>query len=224
MNHVFVIVFLRYRLYNIFIGDDMKKATYLLAAVIGNGFGSAIMFQTHLGMSAYGASASNVSLFFGISPGFAFIVLSALFYVVAILVRKRFVFHEFVLSTLFLLTFSFLLDLFILLLPDFTNYPLYLKLIINLAGMLILLFSISLHLHVNIAVHPMDVFLRTMQLNVFKDVANGTYFSYFCAFTIAIIFGLLAGGIRDIGIGTVMTLVTSGLIMALYDKYIISKL
>lgn len=202
----------------------MKKAFYLLLAIIGNGIGSAIMFQTHLGMSAWGASASNVSLFLGITPGIAFLLVSVLFYVIAILVRKEFVLKDCLLSTVFLLSFSFLLDLFISVLPDFSTLSLALKVLINFLGMVILLGSISLHLKVNIAVHPMDVFLKTMQEVVFKNVANGTYFAYTCAFIIAITFGLLAGGIRDIGIGTVLTLATGGLIMAFFDKYVMSKL
>ena len=202
----------------------MKKTFYLVLAIIGNGLGSAIMFQTHLGMSAWGASASNVSLFFGITPGVSFIAVSALFYIIAIVVRKKFVWSQFFLSMIFLVSFSVVLDLFILWLPEFTSLHLAWKVLINILGMLILLGSISLHLYVDIAVHPMDVFLQTMQKNVFKNVLNGTYFAYSCAFVIAITFGLLAGGIRDIGSGTVLTLTLGGLVMAFYDKYVITKL
>jgi len=202
----------------------MKKIGYLILAIIGNGLGSALMFQTHLGMSAWGASASNVSLFFHITPGASFIIISVVFYITAVLVRKKFVWRDFILSTIFLVSFSLVLDLFILILPDFTTLNMVYKLGLNIIGMLILLGAISLHLFVNIAVHPMDVFLQTMQKNVFKNVLYGTYFAYSCAFIIAIVFGLLSGGIRDIGIGTVLTLTLGGLVMAFYDKYIITKL
>ncbi|GEM_PF-1655718 len=201
----------------------MKKIPYLIVAIIGNGLGSAIMFRTHVGMSAWGTSAANVSYALDITPGMAFIVVSVVFYVVSIVIRKRFVPLEMLLSMLFLLGFSGVLDFFVGVLPDFGVMRLFIRVAINFGGLLILMFSIALHIKVNLAVHPMDVFLKTMQEDVFKNVARGTYVAYGCAFLVAIVFGLIDGEIHDVGIGTVMTLMLGGAIMGFYDRTILKS-
>lgn len=201
----------------------MKQAYLLIIAVLGNGLGSALMFQTHLGMSAWGAAASNVSLFFDISPGTAFVLVSLLFYLIAIALRGSVKLLDTFLSMVFLVTFSLLLDGFIALLPDLSSQSLLLRLCWNILGMLILLGSISLHLKVNLFVHPMDVYLQAVQERL-QNVTRGTYIAYGTAFFIAVIFGLLAGNIRDIGIGTALLLVFGGMIMGWYDKQLFRRM
>ena len=144
----------------------MRKGLYLFIAVVGNAFGTALMAKTDLGMTAWGSSASNVSSFFDINLGFGFVILSVFFYVMAIIIRKKFILREMIGSMIFLLTFSFLADLFILLIPSFIDSNFILRLSINILGMMILLFSIAVHLRVHIAVHPMDVFLYVIQVKI----------------------------------------------------------
>ena len=200
----------------------MKQLGLLLLAAVGNGLGSAIMFETHIGMSAWGSAASNMSLFFGMSPGVAFIHISIWFYLIAVILNKTIVLRDMFLSMAFLIAFSGLMDGFIALIPDLTSMSMVSRIALNILGMLILLGSISLHLHINLAVHPMDVFLKAMQ-DRFDNVAIGTYLAYGSAFLVAVVFGILAGGIRDIGIGTALILVLGGVIMHGYDKVIFSK-
>lgn len=202
----------------------MKKIVFLTIAILGNGFGSALMFQTGLGMSAWGAASSNVASYFNISLGSSFLFISEVFYIIALLIMRRFNLIEIGLSTLFLFSFSIILDVFVGILPTMTEFGLVDKIAVNVVGMVILLGSISLHLKVNLAVHPLDVFLKAMQTKVFKDVIRGTYFAYTCAFSIAVVFGSLSGNIESIGIGTVLILVFGGYVMGIYDTHVTSKL
>ncbi len=203
----------------------MKKALYLFIAVIGNGLGSALMFQADLGMSAWGSAAANVSnAITFLSPGEAFIILGILFYIVALIIHKKVILYDLVLSLLFLVSFSTLLDFFLFIIPDFSVMEMWIRLLVSVIGLLILLFAIAIHLHVNIAVHPMDVYLKVMQEEVFKNVVKGTYFAYFSAFIIAILFGLWSGDVTGLGPSTILTLIFGGTIMGLYNKYIIRYL
>ena len=198
-------------------GDYMKKIGFLTIAVIGNALGTALMAETELGMTAWGSGALNLSNFFDISLGLGFVCLSILFYIIAITIRKEFIFNEFLMSFAFLFAFGVFTDIFILLLPELIQLSFVVRIMLNLFGLLILLFAIALHLRVNLAVHPMDVFLSVMHKQ-FKNVAIGTYFVYFIGFAVAIIFGLLHGVIEGVGIGTVNTLLLSGIIMKYYDN------
>ncbi|MGD9909878.1 MAG: DUF6198 family protein [Candidatus Izemoplasmatales bacterium] len=201
------------------------KISLLFVAILCNGLGSAITYQTKLGMSAYGASAANISNYLpGVTPGIAFILISAVMYIAAVLIHKKITWIDFLGSLLFLLLFSSVLDLFIMIIPQMEFWPLVLRVLMNIIGLLILLLGIAVHLKVNIAVHPMDVFLKVMQEDVFKSVVKGTYFSYGLAFIIAIIFGLLNGQITDIGFGTLFILTLGGVIMSFYNRFVLKNI
>ena len=200
----------------------MRKIVYLIIAVLGNALGTALMANTFLGMTAWGSAAFNVSNYLGITLGLGFAILSVIFYVSATLIRKKFILRECIESIIFLVSFSFFADRFVDWFPSFVGYHYVIRLLINIVGMLVLLFSIALHIKVKRAVHPMDVFLYVLQEKV-KSVRFGTYLAYAIGFSIAVVFGLLHGWIENIGEGTLLTLVCSGLLMDIYNKKILSK-
>jgi len=202
----------------------MKKTIFLLiCAVIGNALGTALMTNTSLGLTAWGSAAFNIGIFFNISFGTAFIIMAIIFYLIALLISKKVNFVEMILSLAFLVSFGTLSDLFILIIPNMTNISYVLRLMINFFGLGILIFSIALHLKILIAVHPCDVFLYQMQ-TICKSDAIGTYLTYGIAFLMAIVFGLLAGEISGINVGTVITVLFSGLMIKLYNRTLLKNL
>lgn len=200
----------------------MRTILYLFIAILGNALGTALMARTNLGMTAWGSAASNTGYLLGITLGQAFIVLSVLFYIIATLLRRKFILKEMIESTLFLLAFSFSSDYFILLIPELDGLPYYVLIILNVCGMLILMFSIAVHIRLHRFVHPMDIYLYVIQKKL-KSISNGTYLAYATGFGIAILCGLLYGDIMDIGVGTAVTLLSSGLVMKYYNKWILDK-
>ena len=200
-----------------------RKIIYLIISVLGNALGTALMTNTHLGLTAWGSAALNLAGFFSISFGTAFILMAIFFYVIALMIRKKIKLIETFLSTLFLVSFGLLSDLFIAIIPDLIDLELYLRILINFIGLSILLFSIALHLKILIAVHPCDVFLYEMQV-ITKHDAIGTYLTYFIAILISITFGLLNHKIAGIGFGTVMTILFSGIFIRFYNQRLLSHL
>ena len=200
-----------------------RKIIYLIISVLGNALGTALMTNTHLGLTAWGSAALNLAGFFSISFGTAFILMAIFFYVIALMIRKKIKLIETLLSTLFLVSFGLLSDLFISIIPDLIDLELYLRILINFIGLSILLFSIALHLKILIAVHPCDVFLYEMQV-ITKHDAIGTYLTYFIAILISITFGLLNHKIAGIGFGTVMTILFSGIFIRFYNQRLLSHL
>lgn len=196
---------------------------YLFFAIIGNALGTALMNNTSLGMTAWGSSAKNVSNLLGVSLGLAFVILSVFFYIIALLIKKKFELRPCIESFLFLFGFAVFSDLFVFLIPDMSGLHYALRLLINVSGLLVLLLSIAVHLKLQIAVHPMDVYLYEMQ-KAFQSIRKGTYLSYFSAFMVAVIAGLLHGNIEGIGVGTIITLTTSGVIMHFYNHVVLKDL
>ena len=116
--------------------------------------------------------------------------------------------------------FSIFTSIFMKIVPDLEYLNYVYRAIINIFGLFILLFGIAVHLKVNIAVHPMDVYLYVIQKKI--GVLKGTYFCYFSGFSVAIIFGLLNNELLGIGLGTAFTLLLSGLIMKFYNSIVLS--
>jgi uncharacterized membrane protein YczE len=204
------------------VGGNMKRILVLMIAVLLNAFGQSLMAQTEFGMTAWGMAAVNFEAFTGISLGLSFVILSTLSYLVAVLIRKKIDHRECIESFLFLFAFGFLTDVFVSLIPNISEIHILLRFIYNFIGLLILLFSISLHLKVNRAIHPMDVYLREIQDKV-KSVRIGTYISYGSAFILGITFGILNGRIEGINIGTVYTLLLSGVIFGFYTNTLLKN-
>lgn len=200
----------------------MKKIIVLIIAVLLNAFGQSLMAETEFGMTAWGMAAVNLEAFAGISLGMAFIILATGSYFFAIFLRKRFDLREMIESFLFLFAFGFLTDLFVYLLPSLNEVHILLRLMYNVIGLLILLFSIALHLKVNRAIHPMDVYLRELQ-DMVKSVRTGTYIAYGSAFILGTLFGLLYGEILGIHFGTVYTLLLSGILFSFYTNTLLKN-
>lgn len=200
----------------------MKKYLYLIVSVIGNALGTALMANTDLGLTAWGSAAQNFSGLLGISFGTGFIVLATIFYVIAMIIQRKIVLLETGLSFAFLISFGLLSDLFINVIPDMSNLNIVLRILINFLGLAILIFAIALHLKILIAVHPCDIFLYQMQ-KVFKNDAIGTYFTFFTAFSVTIVSGLLNNEITGIGIGTAFTVLLSGLMIRFYNRVLLKN-
>ena len=197
----------------------MKKIGYLLIAILGNALGTAIMEASNIGMSAWGSSSLNTAAFFNLELWAGFVILSFMFYFIAVIIRKKFIISEFIRSFLFMIGFSIFTSLFMNIVPDLEYLSYITRAMINIVGLCILMFGIAVHLKVNFAVHPMDVYLHVIQKKL--GVLKGTYFSYFSGFSVAIIFGLINGEILGIGLGTAFTLLLSGLIMKFYNSLVL---
>ena len=201
----------------------MRKFHTLIFAVILNALGQALMAQTEFGMTAWGVAAINLSNFSRISLGTSFILLSVLAYFLACLIRSKYDMKEMIQSFTFLFAFGILTDIFVYLIPNLGLEHILLRFALNFVGLFILLFSIALHLKVNIAIHPMDVYLKVMQKRL-NSVRYGTYFSYSSAFVVGIVFGLLYGEIEGIHFGTVYALLLSGLLFDFYNRYMLHNI
>lgn len=196
----------------------MKKRLELLGyAVLFNALGTAMMAESNMGMSAWGTAAINLSNYLGISLGLAFNIVAIVFYILALVIMRRFSWKEALLSFGFSLSFGLFSDIFMYMIPDIPQSMLLVRSIVNIIGLLVLLFGIAIHLRINLAVHPMDVYLGSVQ-KAFGSIAKGTYVAYFSAFLVAAVFGYLAGGIVGVGFGTINTLLFGGIILNYYDK------
>jgi len=62
----------------------IRKLPYLLLSVLGNALGTALMINSHFGLTAWGSAAFNFGKFLDVTFGTAFIILALFFFVMAI--------------------------------------------------------------------------------------------------------------------------------------------
>ncbi|XMB66583.1 DUF6198 family protein [Mycoplasmatota bacterium zrk1] len=199
----------------------MRKLYYLTISIMFNALGTTLMVKTDLGLTAWGSSAYSVANYFDIKIGTAFIILSVVFYIVACMIMKEFQGVNAILSFAFAFSFGLFVNIFVDIFSGLSISSFPLRIIINLLGLYILLFGVAIHLKIKIALHPMDVYLYALQKKL-KNITLGTYIAYFTAFIIVVLFGALKGEIVGVGIGTLCTLLLSGIILNLNDR-IVSK-
>jgi len=197
----------------------MKKLFYLSVAILCNAVGIGLMTKSEMGMTVWGSSAFSVSEYFSISLGLSFFIISVIFYLAGAVIVKRINFFKMLQSFVFAILYGLLLDQLLLLTSDILVSSLVMRLIVNVSGLLILLFGITIHIRLGIAVHPMDVYLYSLHEST-GSVKKGTYIAYFSAFSIVIIFSLLSGRILGVGVGTILTLAFGGMIMYYMDKLV----
>lgn len=200
----------------------MKRYGLLILAILFNALGTALMVLSNLGMTVWGGTAFGTSVLFEVSIGMGFVIIAVLFYAVAIIVRKSFRWQEALISFLLLYSFGVLSDLFILILPQ-QDWSVGMRILLNLMGLSILNLGISIHLKINLAVFPLDVYTGVMQ-QAFRSIPKGTYFAYGSAFVVFLVLSYFNGGLLGMGIGTVFTLALSGYHMDIYDKFITGKI
>lgn len=198
----------------------MKKGLYLIFALLFNSLGTAFMLKSNLGMTVWGGTALSASRFFGVSFGMGFLILSFLFYGIAVYFSRDFKLPKAILAFLSMYLYGIMSDYFISIVPDLTHLSFSVRLLIDFIGLLILNLGIAIHIKIDLALFPLDVYLAVMQ-KVFKSIRNGTYFTYFSAFLVFLILSYFNGDLAGLGLGTIMTLTFSGVNMDLYDRYII---
>ncbi len=194
-----------------------NRIIYLIYAVLFNAIGTALMAKSNLGMSAWGAASINLAEFLNVSLGVSFNIIAVVFYLIALILLKGITLKEVIYSFAFAFSFGTFTDLFVYLLPNISAMSLFVRVVANIIGLLIMCLGIAIHLRINVAVHPMDVYLGAVQRGL-KNVAIGTYVAYGSAFLVGVAFGVMNGGIVGIGFGTAFTLLFGGLILGRLDK------
>ena len=100
----------------------MRRFWQLSIAVLGNALGTALMDSSNMGLTAWGIGAKNLSLYFDVSLGFGFIILSIFFYSISVIIRKKFILREFIESFAFLFAFSIFTNYFATIMPDIRSW------------------------------------------------------------------------------------------------------
>ncbi|WP_246013789.1 hypothetical protein [Companilactobacillus suantsaicola] len=135
-----------------------KRLGYLIFAIVLDAFANALMIDSNMGSAVWTASAVNISTLLHASYGTTLFVYAVIVTIVNQLLLGKFDTHIFISNLLFSLPFSYLVGFFSDLLNPFhfPNLPIYLRIVIDILGLMLISIGTSIYQRCNLIQHPND--------------------------------------------------------------------
>jgi len=210
-------------------GKDRFKTRlgYLIFAIVLDAFANALMINSNMGSAVWTASAVNISNLLHSTYGTTLFVYAFAVTLVNQLLLGKFDGHIFISNLLFSLPFSYLVGFFsdIMNPLQLNNLPIYLRLIIDVVGLIGVSIGTSIYQRCNLIQHPNDELAYLLRFKYLHGSAGwGQFVSYTPPVIIMIVSFVLTGHLFSVGIGTVMAIFFQGIIIGISDKTIVPSL
>lgn len=204
-----------------------KRLGYLIFAIVLDAFANALMIDSNMGSAVWTASAVNISTLLHASYGTTLFVYAVIVTIVNQLLLGKFDTHIFISNLLFSLPFSYLVGFFSDLLNPFhfPSLPIYLRIVIDILGLMLISIGTSIYQRCNLIQHPNDEMAYLLRFKYLHGSAGwGQLVSYTPPIIIMIICFALTGRIISVGIGTVLAMFCQGIIIGMADKIVVPSL
>ncbi len=197
---------------------NLNKYVMFFLSYLLNALGNALMVKGSIGSIVWTVTAENVGAFAGISVGLATTIISVVFYIISKIIGKDFNFKDTAICIVLTIFFGFFIDFFIMLIGAEQSANMIVNYIYGFTGIVIVCMSSSLVMEANVAYLAFDDFNKNLKVHIFKgNVAKAITTSIFIGFSIAVIFGLLHGGIVNLSLVT-FTSFGLGYVVSTFDK------
>lgn len=195
----------------------------LVSGLILNAFGNGLCITADMGSGLWTAAAVNLNKWFSWNTGlilFIFGIFNALTNQVLI---KKFDGKRLVGQVMYVLFFSYFVDIFTNLLTyvGVPNLPMFIRAILSCLGVVFFCIAISLYQRANIVMHPNDDttnILRFFYLN--GNSTKAQIIDFLPPIIIIIIAAMAIHNIYSVNIGTLFSFIFNGILIAASDKYI----
>lgn len=199
----------------------IKERTILLfVSLTINAFANSLIAKAALGNSAWGVLALNISGLLNVAFGTGIIIASVIAFVVSRIIERK---YDPVKDTLGLMAGIFYgsyINVFSYLIRDLPADTLLIRIILLVAGLLLMTFGISMYMRANVLLLPFDDSLKVVKENVTNgNIVTASYLVFGSVFLGALICGYFAGNIQGFTIGTVIIFFVFGKFIDFYDKH-----
>ncbi|GAB5057206.1 DUF6198 family protein [Companilactobacillus alimentarius] len=204
-----------------------KRLGYLIFAIILDAFANALMIDSNMGSAVWTASAVNISELLHSSYGTTLFIYAVIVTIVNQLLIGKFDSHIFISNLLFSLPFSYLVGFFsdVLNPLHFEMKPIYVRLVIDVAGLILVSIGTSIYQRCNLIQHPNDEMAYLLRFKYLHGSAGwGQLVSYTPPVIIMIICFLVSGRILSVGIGKILAMFCQGIIIGISDKIVVPSL
>ncbi|CAM3299039.1 YczE/YyaS/YitT family protein [Sporolactobacillus spathodeae] len=135
----------------------IAKGVWLIISVFLNAFGNALTVKAALGSAPWTAASLNLSNVFGITVGNALIIMGAVVLIADDLLRKHWNGIKDFFNFLYVLSFGYVVDLWLMLMQQIVISNLFGRVVICVFGILCIGAALSIYFRVNLVLHPVCV-------------------------------------------------------------------
>lgn len=204
--------------------NSMTSRLFFLAfAIFINGLGNALTVSMNLGSALWTASAVNISSFFSWNLGLTLFGTALFAALLTIVLLRQLKLKQVIGNIIFMVPFSLVVNYLtsLLMMTSLPELPYFVKLIIDLIGIVFIGCGISLYQRVNLIMHPVDDLMKVIR---FKYTNGNPVSAQLLTFTppiiIIIIIFAVSHQLSAVNIGTIFALFFQGKIVDLADKFL----
>lgn len=199
----------------------IAKGVWLIISVFLNAFGNALTVKAALGSAPWTAASLNLSNVFGITVGNALIIMGAVVLIADDLLRKHWNGIKDFFNFLYVLSFGYVVDLWLMLMQQIVISNLFGRVVICVFGILCIGAALSIYFRVNLVLHPFDDMLKILREKYLKgNVVLAQRISLGIPLTIGLSIGLIRHHLIGISLGTAISFLCTGYFILLFDKTI----
>lgn len=203
---------------------NLKKSSIILlfiGSITLNAFGNSCMIVAHIGSATWAAACLGLASISPFSTGVWTIILQVLTFLAVYFMGSRFNLLTITYSLALAFLYGLLLDLFIhlhtfLYIPD----SLSLKWIYTLIGMNFISVAVSIYIQLGTVLMPFDYLLQAFA-KLTRSFTVGTIFCLMIPLSISIIISIIQQQIIGVGIATVLFVFLNGILIDIYNRFII---
>ena len=204
-----------------------EKIYYLSISILLNTFGNALTVSMNMGSSMWTAASVNISNYFPIQLGTVLLFNALLGIILNIMIDKKIDIPLIIGNFAFIFPFSVMVQFFVqgmgwLGLP---GLPVWLRLVLNVAGIFLIAIAISIYQRVNWIIHPLDELTNTLRFKFCNgNPVHAQLLTFSIPITMLIIMFALSGHLYAVNLGTIAALLCQGSWIGWADKRVFASL
>ena len=204
-----------------------EKIYYLSISILLNTFGNALTISMNMGSSMWTAASVNISNYFPIQLGTVLLCNALLGIILNIVIDKKIDIPLIIGNFVFIFPFSVLVQFFVqgmgwLGLP---GLPVWLRLVLNVAGIFLIAIAISIYQRVNWIIHPLDELTNTIRFKFCNgNPVHAQLLTFSIPIAMLIIMFALSGHLYAVNLGTIAALLCQGSWIGWADKRVFASL
>lgn len=209
-------------------GDSIKNSIQtriigLVSGLILNAFGNGLCISADMGSGLWTAAAVNLNKWFAINTGLVLFIFGVVNALTNQFLIKHFDGRRLVGQILYVLFFSYFVDIFTNLLTavGVPNLPIVVRAILSCLGVVFFCVAISLYQRANIVMHPNDDTTNILRFFYLKGNSTKAQIIDFLPPIIIIVIAAFAiHNVYSVNIGTLFSFMFNGILIATADKII----
>lgn len=204
-----------------------EKIYYLSISILLNTFGNALTVSMNMGSSMWTAASVNISNYFPIQLGTVLLFNALLGIILNIIIDKKIDIPLIIGNFAFIFPFSVMVQFFVqgmgwLGLP---GLPVWLRLLLNVAGIFLIAIAISIYQRVNWIIHPLDELTNTLRFKFCNgNPVHAQLLTFSIPIAMLIIMFVLSGHLYAVNLGTIAALLCQGAWIDWADKRVFASL